>query len=97
MGGLFPYPLFDETNELQRNAAYHFVQHGRAFGNMYQVGSSVCAWYLGWMAAALAELGDTVEPARMLREAANGADASVRCLKSTRKRCVVVPGFHGLR
>jgi hypothetical protein len=40
---------------------------------MYQMGTSVCAWYLGWMAAALAELGDTVEPARMLREAADGA------------------------
>jgi len=73
LGGLFPYPLFDETSELQRNAVYHFVQHGRAFGNMYQMGTSVCAWYLGWMAAALAELGDTVEPARMLREAADGA------------------------
>ncbi len=73
LGGLFPYPVFDETEPRQRAAAYHFVQNGRAFGNMYQTGTSVCAWYLGWMAAALADLGDTVEPARMLREAADGA------------------------
>ena len=73
LGGLFPYPVFDETEPRQRAAAYHFVQNGRAFGNMYQMGTSVCAWYLGWMAAALADLGDTVEPARMLREAADGA------------------------
>ena len=73
LGGLFPYPVFDETEPRQRAAAYHYLQHGRAFGNMYQMGTSVCAWYLGWMAAALAELGDTVEPARMLQEAANGA------------------------
>ncbi|HQL51739.1 MAG TPA: hypothetical protein PLR91_11160 [Kiritimatiellia bacterium] len=73
LGGLFPYPVFDETEPRQRAAAYHYMQHGRAFGNMYQMGTSVCAWYLGWMAAALAELGDTVGPARMLREAADGA------------------------
>jgi len=73
LGGLFPYPLFDQTDELQRNAAYHYVKNGRAFGNMYQVGQSVCAWYLGWMAAALAELGDTAEPVKLLLEAAEGA------------------------
>lgn len=73
LGGLFPYPLFDETSELQKNAVYNYVKNGRAFGNMYQMGSSVCAWYLGWMAAALAELGDTALPVAMLDEAAGGA------------------------
>lgn len=73
LGGLFPYPLFDETNVRQRNAVLHFVAHGRAFGNMYQVGNSVCAWYLGWMAAALATLGDKTEPVKLLDEAAEGA------------------------
>lgn len=73
LGGLFPYPVFDETSELQKNAVYHYVKNGRAFGNMYQMGTSVCAWYLGWMAAALAELGDKTEPAKMLEEAASGA------------------------
>ena len=73
LGGLFPYPVFDETNARQRNAVYHYMQEGRAFGNMYQMGTSVCAWYLGWMAAALAELGDKTEPVKMLNEAASGA------------------------
>jgi alpha-L-fucosidase 2 len=73
LGGLFPYPVFDETSARQSNAVYHYVKNGRAFGNMYQMGSSVCAWYLGWMAAALAELGDKTEPAKMLEEAASGA------------------------
>lgn len=72
LGGLFPYPLFDETHERQRNAVYHFVEHGRASGNMYPVGNSVCAWYAGWMAAALAALGDKVEPAKLISEAAGG-------------------------
>lgn len=73
LGGLFPYPVFDETSTLQKNAVYHYVKNGRAFGNMYQMGTSVCAWYLGWMAAALAELGDRTMPVDMLDEAANGA------------------------
>jgi hypothetical protein len=73
LGGLFPYPVFDEAEARQRNAVYHYVKNGRSFGNMYQMGSSVCAWYLGWMAAALAELGDREEPAKMLEEAAAGA------------------------
>jgi len=73
LGGLFPYPVFDETSSLQKNAVYNYVKNGRAFGNMYQMGTSVCAWYLGWMAAALAELGDQTEPVNMLDEAASGA------------------------
>jgi hypothetical protein len=73
LGGLFPYPVFDETSAFQKNAVYNYVKNGRAFGNMYQMGTSVCAWYLGWMAAALAEVGDTAEPVKMLDEAADGA------------------------
>ena len=70
LGGLFPYPLFDATNARQRNAVYHFVANGKASGNMYPVGQSVCAWYAGWMAAALAALGDKTEPVKLLDEAA---------------------------
>ena len=70
LGGLFPYPLFDDTNTRQRNAVYHFVANGKASGNMYPVGQSVCAWYAGWMAAALAALGDKTEPVKLLDEAA---------------------------
>jgi len=73
LGGLFPYPLFDAANELQRNAAEHYLKHGRAFGNMYDMGNAVCAWYLGWMAAAMARLNDSDTPAKLLDEAAAGA------------------------
>lgn len=73
LGGLFPYPLFDKSNERQRNAVYHFVANGKASGNMYPVGKSVCAWYAGWMAAALAALGDRTEPVKLLDKAVEGA------------------------
>ncbi len=73
LGGLFPYPLFDETDARQRNAVYHFVANGKASGNMYPVGQSLCAWYAGWMAAALAALGDRTEPVKLLEKAAEGA------------------------
>lgn len=73
LGGLFPYPLFDAGNARQRQAAYGFLSKSSSAGNMYPVGSSLCAWYAGWLAAALAVLGDTCEPARLLTRAAAGA------------------------
>ncbi len=73
LGGLFPYPVFDSDNQLQRNAVYDFVNEGKASGNMYPVGKSMCAWYAGWLASALDLLGDRNEPAKLLKEAANGA------------------------
>jgi len=73
LGGLFPYPLFDADDALQRAAVLDFVAEGRASGNMYPVGNSVCAWYAGWMAAALAALGEREEPCKLLDEAAAGA------------------------
>jgi hypothetical protein len=73
LGGLFPYPLFDETNLRQRKAVLDFVAKGRASGNMYPVGNSVCAWYAGWMAATLAALGEKAEPIKLLSEVAGGA------------------------
>ena len=73
LGGLFPYPLFDASNTRQKNAAYRFVEKGQRSGNMYPVGKSLCAWYAGWLAAALAVLGDTEQPARLLSKAAEGA------------------------
>jgi hypothetical protein len=40
---------------------------------MYPVGNAVCPWYAGWMAAALALLGDRSEPEKLLLEAAGTA------------------------
>jgi len=73
LGGLFPYPLFDAENPLQKNAAYWFIEHGQRSGNMYPVGKSMCAWYAGWLASALAVLEDTREPVKLLSSAAQGA------------------------
>lgn len=71
LGGIFPYPVLNESDPLQRNAVLDFVAKGRASGNMYPVGNAVCPWYAGWMAAALAVLGEKVEPAKLLSEAAD--------------------------
>jgi hypothetical protein len=73
LGGIFPYPVFDADEERQRRAVLDFVAEGRASGNMYPVGDSVCAWYAGWMAAALAVLGEGAEAGKLLSEAAAGA------------------------
>lgn len=70
LGGIFPYDIFDGSNLLQKNAVYKFVREGRANGNMYPVGNSVCPWYAGKMAAALAFLDDRKEPVQLLRDAA---------------------------
>ena len=93
LGGLFPYPLFDEKNALQREAVSNYVRNGRAFGNMYQMGTSVCAWYLGWMAAALAGLGDAVEPVRMLDEAADGAGCFGEMFEINEEQVARTPWF----
>ena len=73
LGGIFPYPVFDGSEAMQRRAVLDFVSEGRASGNMYPVGSSVCAWYAGWMAAALAVLGEGREAGKLMSEAAAGA------------------------
>jgi hypothetical protein len=73
LGGLFPYPIFDSDNEWQKNAAYDFVTNGKAFGNMYPKGVSICPWYAGWIAAALSLYGDKTEPVSVLTDAANNS------------------------
>lgn len=73
LGGIFPYPVFDADEDRQRRAVLDFVAEGRSSGNMYPVGNSVCAWYAGWMAAALAVLGEGGEAGKLVSEAAAGA------------------------
>lgn len=70
LGGVFPYPVFDASQRLQKNAVYWFLANGGRFGNMYPVGGSICPWYGGWMATALAALGDKNEPAKLLSQVA---------------------------
>lgn len=70
LGGLYPFPLYDQTNVRQAEAARHFIRAGRSAGNMYPMGNSVCPWYAAKMSAAMTALGDRVEPYRWLSEAA---------------------------
>lgn len=69
-GGLFPYSLFDSESSQQTLAVTHFVEHGRAAGNMYPVGNRICAWYAGWMTVVLSAVGDASGALRFLKEAA---------------------------
>ena len=71
LGGLYPFPVFSSSDTLQANAARHFIAQGRAAGNMYPMGSKVCPWYAGKMAASMIVLGDRQEPYRWLSEAAS--------------------------
>ena len=70
LGGLYPFPIFNSTDMLQANAARHFIAAGHAAGNMYPMGTKVCPWYAGKMAASMIALGDRTEPYRWLSEAA---------------------------
>lgn len=93
LGGLFPYQVFDGTNRCQRNAVLDFVTKGRASGNMYPVGNSVCAWYAGWMAAALAVIGEKEEPAKLLLEAAEGAGCFGELFEINEEKVSMRPWF----
>jgi len=69
LAGFFPFPIFKPDHKLQRDAVTHFIQEGRASGNMYPTGSKICSWYAGTMSAASSWMEDRVEPARWLKEA----------------------------
>lgn len=71
LGGLYPFPVFGEKDDLQANAARHFIQNARTAGNMYPMGSKVCPWYAGKMSVTMTLLEDRVEAARWLGEAAS--------------------------
>lgn len=93
LGGLFPYPIFDADHELQRNAVYGFVREGVRSGNMYPVGTSVCAWYNGWMATALAALGDKKETVRLLSDTVVGTGCFSEIFEINEEKVVMRPWF----
>ena len=70
IGGLFPFPVFDEKNPLQKAAAYDFAENIYEVGNMYPLGKSVCTWYFTWAASALIRLGDRTIPCEWLEKTA---------------------------
>lgn len=75
LGGLYPFPILGAGDKLQVNAARHFIAAGRAAGNMYPKGNSVCPWYAAKMSASMTVLGDKKEPFRWLDEAAGAIGA----------------------
>lgn len=93
LGGIFPYPVIDASNELQKNAVYGFVREGVRSGNMYHVGASICAWYNAWMATALASLGDKDEPARLLSNTVDGSGCFSEIFEINEEKVVMRPWF----
>jgi hypothetical protein len=93
LGGVFPYPVLDPHSRLQKNAIYDFVKNCGAFGNMYPVGKSVSGWYAGWMASALAALGDRSEPINRLSQAAQDTGCFGEIFEINEKEVVMHPWF----
>lgn len=69
LAGLYPFPVFESTNSLQANAAWHFIRHGRQSGNMYPFGKGTCPWYAAKMSISMSLLGGRSEPYKWLNEA----------------------------
>ena len=93
LGGIFPYDIFDASNSLQKKAAYKFIQEGRANGNMYPVGNSICPWYAGKMAATMAILEDREEPVKLMREAAGTVGAFGELYEINEEKVSMKPWF----
>ena len=73
LAGFYPFPIFSPDHGPQRQAMRHFIDYGRASGNMYPAGNSVCPWYAGTMSAAAGWMEDRREPVRWLKEAFSAA------------------------
>jgi Glycosyl hydrolase family 65 central catalytic domain len=73
LGGLCPYPIFDKTNDLQRNAAYWFQDKGLAFGNVTTKGDSIGSWYAAKLATSFARLEDRKQTVHWLRKTTSGS------------------------
>lgn len=69
LAGLYPYPIFDKTNELQKKAVYRFIDKGLTYGNVTTKGDSIGAWYSAKIAASLAKLEDTKQTVYWLHKA----------------------------
>ncbi len=70
IGGLFPYPIFDEREAFEKRAVYDFFENINDVGNMYAVGSGVSAWYAAWTTEALVWYFDKTAPQKLLSAAA---------------------------
>lgn len=71
LAGVFPYGVLSGDDPLQRNAIDDYRKHRDLCGNMYQLGSGICSWYLAWEAAAMVRLGKTGEALTILEAIAD--------------------------
>jgi trehalose/maltose hydrolase-like predicted phosphorylase len=81
LSGLYPYhwtiPISDEK---QKNAIYDFFSNDKKFGAMYpddRFASSLCMWYAGWEAIALARYGDADNAYKVLKRAVQTETGSI--------------------
>jgi hypothetical protein len=93
LAGVFPYPVFDGRSTLQTNAVYAFVKNAGSYGNMYPVGKSISTWYGGWMAAALAAIGDKTEAVNQLSQAATATGCFAECFEIREEKLAMHPWF----
>lgn len=70
LAGIYPYGVLAADDLLQHEAFRDYVDFKSACGNMYQLGSGVCSWYLCWEAVAQARRGDGEAAVRLLEEVA---------------------------
>ena len=71
LAGFYPFYTLDRSDAKQVAAVAHYLENGRAFGNMYPEGKRICPWYAGTMAMASLRAGNEKHPpVRWLQEAA---------------------------
>jgi hypothetical protein len=58
LAGVFPYGVLSINDPLQRNAIDDYRKNRNLCGNMYQLGSGICSWYLAWEATTMVRLKD---------------------------------------
>ena len=71
IGGIFPFAIFENREEMQVKSAYDFANNIREVGNMYPLGKNVCTWYYTWSASALIRLGDRNLPYSWIKQSAH--------------------------
>lgn len=68
LAGIFPYGVISRDEPLQRNGVEDYRRHRRQCGNMYQMGSGICSWYLAWEAITLVRMRQPEEALAVLEE-----------------------------
>jgi hypothetical protein len=93
LGGLYPYPIFDKTNELQKKAVYWFQDKGLAFGNVTSKGDSIGSWYAAKLAATFARLGDRTQTVYWLRKTTSSSGCFGELFEMHEPKISTVPWY----